>query len=304
MLNLVFVNGQGNCCSWGMNNLQNRLENELNAEIRSVPYSNFREGGQSGGGNQFDWSSVDTQFLRDGESFINNQLDRNRPLILIGHSYGGDSIFSLLPRINRRIQFVAVIDPVAAGGLRATLSQFTGPDTVDYFFNRWQENEPFPIDFGSNGTISCNARRCDQSQQQFVTYEDGNIHRENCTWRETCRRKNRRVDYQELATDAWIQRIVGDRISEVLASSSTSSPSTPRPRASGAYYTKRIGEHCQWYLNNQRRGDWWSLIQSAAQRDASNTDSEYYRKRIANHCEWYLNNQGRTDWWNLIEAAA
>lgn len=90
----------------------------------------------------------------------------------------------------------------------------------------------------------------------------------------------------------------------LVASSSTPSPPTPRPRASGAYYTRRIGEHCQWYLNNQRRGDWWSLIQSAAQRDAGNTDSEYYRKRIADHCEWYLNNQGRTDWWNLIETAA
>jgi hypothetical protein len=46
---VVFVNGQDNCCAWGMTALQNRLANELGAKIQYVPYSNFRDGGQSGG---------------------------------------------------------------------------------------------------------------------------------------------------------------------------------------------------------------------------------------------------------------
>lgn len=69
-----------------------------------------------------------------------------------------------------------------------------------------------------HGNIRCNARRCDQDEQQFVTHADGTIHRENCAWYETCSRKNRRVDHQELAVDAWIQRIIGDRIEEQFAS--------------------------------------------------------------------------------------
>ncbi len=78
----------------------------------------------------------------------------------------------------------------------------------------------------------------------------------------------------------------------------------PSRRASGEFYTKRIGEHCQWLLNHEGHGDWWNSIQSSAQRDAGNAASEQYRKRVADHCEWLLNNQGRTDWWNLIEASA
>jgi hypothetical protein len=78
----------------------------------------------------------------------------------------------------------------------------------------------------------------------------------------------------------------------------------PSSRASGEYYTKRIGEHCQWLLGQKNRGDWWNSIQSSAQRDTGNTDSEQYRTRVADHCEWFLNNQGRIDWWNMIEASA
>jgi pimeloyl-ACP methyl ester carboxylesterase len=146
---VVFVNGWQNCCSWGMNALQNRLINQMNAEPRYVPYSNFDNNGSSGN------TSTDERFLRDGADFINNQLDKNRPLILIGHSFGGDSVLKLLPRINRRIQLVAVIDPVRTGGFRATLKNLNVPSNVDYFYNRWQENEPFPTDYIVNGSIAC-----------------------------------------------------------------------------------------------------------------------------------------------------
>lgn len=218
----IFVNGQGNCCAWGtdglqrwvtMTVLQKRLE-ELNAEFRYVPYSNFNNEGRS----RDDWTSVDTQFLRNGADFINNKLDRNRPLILIGHSYGGDSVLKLLPRLNRRVQFVAVLDPVSTGGLRAPLTRdLSVGSNVDYFFNRWQENEPFPIDFKQNGSLQCSARRkCDQAEQQFATDINSQVIRVRCGRLEFCRTKNKRMGHQTLPTDNGVQRWIGDRISEVL----------------------------------------------------------------------------------------
>ena len=219
---VIFVNGQGNCCAWAMNDLRKRLESlyELTRnDFRYVPYSNFRDGGQSGGGSQYDWSSVDSQFLKDGENFINNRLDRNRPLILIGHSYGGDSILKLLRRINRRVQFVAVIDPVGRGSFRNTIINRIVPSNVDYFFNRWQENEPWPIDYKVNGKILCGAKKCDDQSSQFAhTDVNGNPIREKCEWFEiSCSSKQVRTGHQSLPTDDYIEKIIGDRIQEQLA---------------------------------------------------------------------------------------
>lgn len=209
---VVFVNGYQNCCSWGMNSLQNRLINQMNAEPRYVPYSNFDNNGSSGN------TSTDEQFLRDGENFINNQLDKNRPLILIGHSFGGDSVLKLLPRINRRVQFVAVLDPVRTGGFRSTLKALNVPSNVDYFFNRWQDNEPFPNDFKVDGSISCNAKiKCDQEKQPFSTNADGTVVRVSCGTLEFCKHKNKRIGHQSLPTDDFIQKIIGDRIQVQLA---------------------------------------------------------------------------------------
>ena len=216
---IVFVNGQGNCCAWGMNDLQNRLTSYYGLtrnDFRYVPYSNFGDGGRSGGGNQYDWTSVDSRFLKDAENFMNNVLDRNRPLILIGHSYGGDSILKLLPRLNRRIQFVAVIDPVARGGLRHPINGYTVPGNVDYFFNRWQENEPWPIDFKVSGSVLCNARQCDQKSQFAHTSVDGKPNRESCKWYETCNNKQVRTGHQSLPSDDFIEKVIGERIEQQI----------------------------------------------------------------------------------------
>jgi pimeloyl-ACP methyl ester carboxylesterase len=230
---VVLVNGQGNCCADSrMSALISRLGGSY--EFRYVPYSNFRNNGQSGGGNATDWSSVDTQFLRDGADFINNQLDRNRPLIIIGHSYGGDSVLKLLPRINRRIQFVAVIDPVGTGGFRRIAQESSVPGNVEYFFNRWQENVMFPVDFSRNGSIKCNAKQCDQDSQNIARGEDGSPRTTECRWDEiTCPgfvapnpfigrkgrkgRKQVRVGHQDLPQDPYIQRIIGDKIRQQVA---------------------------------------------------------------------------------------
>lgn len=82
------------------------------------------------------------------------------------------------------------------------------------------------------------------------------------------------------------------------------SPSNANSLATGEYYRKRVGEHCEWLLTHTGLTPEWQLIQSSAQKDAGNTNSEYYRNRIAEHCRWLLSNTNRTDKWNLIEDSA
>ncbi len=234
---IVLVNGWPNCCARG---ITNRFP-PINAEIRAVPYSNFSHNGSSGN------TSNDSAFLKDGADFINNKLDRNRPLILIGHSFGGDSVLKLLPRINRRIQFVAVIDPVSTFGLRASLKSLVVPNNVDYFFNRWQENLPFPNDFKTNGSIPCSAKKCDQDSQNIARNADYSPVTTECRWDEvTCPgfvapipfvrkgkkgRKQVRVGHQDLPKDAFLQKDLGDKIQKILAAfrPPAVSPNTSRP---------------------------------------------------------------------------
>jgi pimeloyl-ACP methyl ester carboxylesterase len=224
---IVLVNGYGNCCAWG---IADRFP-PMDAEFRAVPYSNFSDGGKSNN------TSDDSAFLRDGADFI-NKLDSNRPLILIGHSFGGDSILKLLPRIKRRIQFVAVIDPVRTGGFRATLKTLSVPSNVDYFYNRWQENLPFPNDFQINGSIPCNARTCDQDSQNIARNADFSPRKTECRWDEVnCPgyslipprkgRKQVRVSHQDLPRDAFLQKDLGDKLLKQVVS--LGSPSSAEP---------------------------------------------------------------------------
>lgn len=220
---IVLVNGYNNCCAWG---ITDRFPS-MNAEVRAVPYSNFSNGGRSGA------TSNDSAFLQEGADFINNQLDRSRPLILIGHSFGGDSVLKLLPRINRQIQFVAVIDPVRTGGFRRPLKNLRVPSNVEYFYNRWQENMPFPNDFKTSGSISCGANQCDQDSQNIARNADSSAVTTECRWDEvTCPgfvapipfvregRKGRqqvRVSHQDLPRDAFLQTDLGKKIKEQLS---------------------------------------------------------------------------------------
>ena len=67
-------------------------------------------------------------------------------IILIGHSFGGDAVLQVAKRVRpRRIAFLGVLDPVGRGGLRENVT-WPVPSNVDYFFNRWQQNPPFPAD--------------------------------------------------------------------------------------------------------------------------------------------------------------
>ena len=253
---VVFVNGYQDCCTWGRNNgtpgsLMNIVSGALppNSEIRYVPWDRFENGA-----NQRSSTSNDAEFLRQATEFI-NQLNPNRPLILIGHSFGGDSLLSLAPRISRRIQFLGVIDPTAAGGLREPVTRRGVPSSVDYFFNRWQQNalaSANVVPFDSrvvNGSISgCRAGSCDQSEQSLARRQDGSEIRVSCEahevscegwrlpgcnlsgcWRGSNGTKAKRLAHNDMPLDEYLQRQMADRISNVLANFRPPTPITGVP---------------------------------------------------------------------------
>ncbi len=243
---VVFVNGYRDCCTWGRytnGNFDPYMDIVVqalppNSEIRYVPWDSFENGA-----NQRSSTSNDAEFLRQATNFI-NQLDPNRPLILIGHSFGGDSLISLVPRITRRIQFLGVIDPTAAGGLREPVTRRGIPSNVDYFFNRWQKNglnSSNVVPFDSrlvNGSISgCRAGSCDQSEQNLARNQDGSEIRVSCNasevtcdgwrlpgcnfsgcWSGSNGTKAKRLAHNDMPFDKYLQRQMADQISNVLIS--------------------------------------------------------------------------------------
>ena len=239
---VVLVNGYQDCCVWDTRNrgvYMGTVVRELQkhgAEFRLVPWDTFRD---SAG--QRSSTSNDAAFLQEAADFINNQLDPNRPLILIGHSFGGDSLLSLAPRINRRIQFLGVIDPTAAAGLREPVTRRRVPSNVDYFFNRWEQNAlalanvvPFDSRLVSGSISGCQAKNCDQQEQSLARNENGSEIRVNCeSWEVTCTGYNpipvfmggsngtkaKRLAHNDMPSDAYLQRQMADRINSVLASS-------------------------------------------------------------------------------------
>lgn len=233
---VVLVNGYNDCCTWNLSSRRpymQTVENELirhGAEFRLVPWDTFRDG--SG---ERSSTSNDAAFLSEAAEYINNRLDPNRPLILIGHSFGGDSLLKLAPRINRRIQFLGVIDPVATGGFREPVTRYGVPANVDYFFNRWQENAlasanvvPFDSRLVSGRVSGCNASYCDQDVQNLSRRADGSDIRISCeAWEITCPgyqpwpggsngTKARRLLHNEMPLDEYIQRQMANRISEII----------------------------------------------------------------------------------------
>ena len=243
---VVLVNGYEDCCVWNPSNrgvymvtVLRELERR-GAEFRLLPWDTFRDGAR-----QRSRTSNDAAFLQEAADFINNRLDRNRPLILIGHSFGGDSLLSLAPRINRQIQFLGVIDPTAAGGLREPVTRRGVPSNVDYFFNRWQQNAlasanvvPFDSRLVSGSISGCRARTCDQQEQSLARSENGSEIRIPCeSWEVSCPgyqpwpggsngTKAKRLAHNDMPSDAYLQRQMADRIGSVLTNFSPSLSNT------------------------------------------------------------------------------
>lgn len=169
-------------------------------------------------------------FARELKQFA-RELPAGTPLILIGHSFGGDSIIRALPWLEgtgAQILFVGVLDPVGFGGQRALSVRYYEEQEkvsqhVRYFFNRWQNNTQWPIDTGSSGNISnCKARQCDQDSQNRAKKADGSLIMVPCSWYEFCREKPGRLahvhrigplgiydaDYVGIVDDEYIQQTI------------------------------------------------------------------------------------------------
>jgi pimeloyl-ACP methyl ester carboxylesterase len=237
---VVLVNGYQDCCIWNpdsgsiyMQSVFSQLQRR-GADFRLVPWDRF-------GDRRRQKSSVsnDSQFLQEAADFL-NQLDPSRPLILVGHSYGGDSLLSLAPRINRSIEFLGVIDPVAAGGLREPVTRRGVPSNVRYFFNRWQRNglngqNVVPFDSRLiNGSISgCQANVCDQQEQNLARREDNSEIRVACERHEvTCPgyqpwpggsngTKAKRLAHNDMPLDDYLKRQMANAINTLMISNSS-----------------------------------------------------------------------------------
>jgi hypothetical protein len=235
---IVFVNGSGDCCAGAMSQTISRFRSGVNADIWVTSYANFKNGSSTRKVPIVNLSVNDDQrFILEASQVINN-IPPSRPVVLIGHSYGGDSILKVLPAIKRRIQFVAVIDPVGTAGSRKIATSKVVPPNVDYFLNRWQENgltgqNIVPFDSRISGKIRCLAtKECDQDSQNLVRNQDGSENRIECGWSEiTCpgyvapnpfrrrpsERKGRkgtkaqRLEHNPMPQDQYIQHIVVEK---------------------------------------------------------------------------------------------
>ncbi len=115
--------------------------------------------------------NTDEYFIKQMQEKIASYPESTR-IILIGHSFGGDSVLQVAKRIGgRRIAFLGVLDPVGRAGLRKNVTKPV-PSNVEYFFNRWQENSPLlpsdvkgrkllpqmlPLDSNFSGKLSAHA---------------------------------------------------------------------------------------------------------------------------------------------------
>ncbi len=108
---------------------------------------------------------TDKKFQEEVAAYLNS-LPADQPVILIGHSFGADSITKVISNTDKSIMLVAVLDPVGAGGVRKLVKNREIPGHVKYFYNRWQETKPFPFDLGSSGVFNnCHAQTCDQKDR-------------------------------------------------------------------------------------------------------------------------------------------
>ena len=153
----------------------------------------------------FDWNDIyrrtqqnnfnlaDAEFLQQMEGVI-NAVPQSRPIMLIGHSFGGDSSLKVAQRTSRRIELLGVLDAVELGGIRTGRSVRSN---VGYFFNRWTSNPSLipgisvgagiPLNARMSGEVSCSAGTCDQKEQSYAYQADGSAIRDNCkSWEVTC----------------------------------------------------------------------------------------------------------------------
>ena len=174
---VFLVNGFTGCCVPG-----EKFQEFLRQKGAYVHISNWNEIDQKGdpGVPLKDGTWKVTPSPPNDETFIKrmreviakiDKKDPAKPIILIGHSFGGDAVLQVSSRIDgRKIAFLGVLDGVGRGGFRENITQPV-PDNVEYFFSRWQQNPPFagdhfiPFDRVLSGKIDSHAAKSSQKKQ-------------------------------------------------------------------------------------------------------------------------------------------
>lgn len=108
---------------------------------------------------------TDSQFIEEVSAFVNG-LPKDRKVILIGHSFGADSIMEVAPKLQHDVLFLGAIDAVGPAGQRSMNRKRKVPANVGYFYNRWQNDKIFPFDYRKSGSFNkCSATiKCDQRE--------------------------------------------------------------------------------------------------------------------------------------------
>lgn len=213
---LVLTNGNGDCCAWHMGRVTSYAE-KTGMDVVHVAWSNFKEYWTSG------LTGLDTagkdRYVRTGREYLQG-LPTGTNIYMIGHSWGADSSYRLVNAydgLNVNFRLLALIDTVGPGPSRSNHVSWRIPSKVDYFFNRWQKNFAWPIDFKKSGEFSnCQAKTCDQSENNFSRNPDGSNVYEKCqcpgefcstgvSWSSPCGKKMKRVSHEGIAEDGFIE---------------------------------------------------------------------------------------------------
>lgn len=83
-----------------------------------------------------------SMFIKQMVNEVIPKIKLNRPIILIGHSLGGNVLLKVAHQLKtRKIDFLAMLDGVQPDGRRTTNPV---PGNVGYFYNRWTIHSSFP----------------------------------------------------------------------------------------------------------------------------------------------------------------
>jgi len=227
----LFVDGYGDCCASKMSKVKDAFR-EMGIAVHDSPWNSL----SLVSGNTSDDQASQTPTLSTGK-FISqmnryfSSLPAGTEVYLIGHSFGADSILRFLEQYRStevKIMLAAVLDPVTFGGMRTT--QYGVGDNVEYFFNRWQTNAPWPLNTKASGRVPCSARTCDQEEQKYSRHSNGRTRETRCGPVEICPGKKliwegmrprlepgykqTKLHHQNVPTDQYVQEQICDVVRE------------------------------------------------------------------------------------------
>ncbi|MGB2925451.1 MAG: hypothetical protein WBB82_09130 [Limnothrix sp.] len=145
----IFV---GNSSNWNMPELQSKLQ-ALNSEIWYATDNNT-------GAAQSAWqirnaTDPSTLFLMEEQYTLSN-IPTNRPIMLIGDRSGTNSIFKLLPSVERNIQLVALVDTAESKG-SLPVNGIGLANNIGIFLNYFQMPNTTNPRLVSDQAVSCNS---------------------------------------------------------------------------------------------------------------------------------------------------